>query len=399
MSFNKKLQDKLKLLKQQQLYRTRQLVESAQDVNLSVNNKNLINFCSNDYLGLANHSELKKAFKQAADTYGVGSGASQLITGHQKPHRALEEELAEFLGCERVLLFSTGYMANLGLVSALSDRQDEIFEDKLNHASLIDAALLSRASLKRFAHKDYAVLEQQLIKSNAETKFILSDGVFSMDGDKANVNPLIDVANKNNSVLIIDDAHGIGVLGESGRGIIEEAGVSITEAELPILVGTFGKAFGTFGAFVAGSEALIESLINLSRSYIYTTAMPAAVAEATRTSLNLIQQGQELREKLQNNIQYFRKSCIENDLPLSADPEYGQHSAIQPLIIGAEDKALALSLSLKEQGFLISAIRPPTIPKNTSRLRITLSASHTFEQIDKLIDALNNCYKEQNKCA
>ena len=387
MSFNKKLKTRLQNLQQQQLYRSRRLVETPQGVTLNIKGKELINFCSNDYLGLANHPDVRQAFKKAVDDYGVGSGASQLVTGHQKPHHALEEELADFLGRDRVLVFSTGYMANLGVLSALSERKDEIIEDKLNHASLIDAALLSRAELTRFTHKDYLSLDIRLAQSKAKTKFVVSDGVFSMDGDKADLITLINVTQKNNAVLMIDDAHGIGVLGKKGCGIIEELDVS--QSDLPILVGTFGKAFGTFGAFVAGSEALIENLINFSRSYIYTTAMPAAVAEATRMSLKMIKQSEGLREKLQQRITQFRKGCDELDIPIAVAAEYGQHSAIQPLIVGAADKAVKLSQALQREGILISAIRPPTVPQNTSRLRITFSANHTAEHIEHLLSALN----------
>ncbi len=395
MAFNKKLTDKLQNLQQQQLYRSRRLVETPQDVTLKINGKTFINFCSNDYLGLANHPDVKQAFKKAVDEYGVGSGASQLVTGHQKPHHALEEELADFFGRQRALLFSTGYMANLGVVSALSDRNDEIFEDKLNHASLIDAALLSRSELTRFAHKDSQILEKQLVRSKAKTKFVISDGVFSMDGDKADLNALINVTQKNDAVLVIDDAHGIGVLGKNGRGIIDEVETDVSQSDLPVLVGTFGKAFGTFGAFVAGSEALIENLINFSRSYIYTTAMPAAVAEATRASLKIIKQGDELREKLQSRITQFRKGCGELGIPIAAAPEYGKHSAIQPLIVGSADNAVRLSEALQKKGLLISAIRPPTVPQNTSRLRITFSANHTKEHVGILLSALSDCHCER----
>ena len=395
MNFNKILNNKLQNLQQQQLYRSRRVVESPQDSSLKINGKDLINFCSNDYLGLANHPDVKQAFKNAVDEYGVGSGASQLVTGHQRAHHLLEDELAEFFGRERVLLFSTGYMANLGVVSALSERQDTVFEDKLNHASLIDAALLSRAKLSRYAHKDLSALEQLLIKSSEKNKFVISDGVFSMDGDKANLSELITLTKKHNAILMIDDAHGIGVLGEAGRGIIDEFPELIATSELPIFVGTFGKAFGTFGAFVAGSNELIESLINFSRSYIYTTAMPAAVAEATRASLKLIRQGEALRETLQHNIKYFRDGCVENDLPLEAAPEYGGHSAIQPIIVGSADNALSLSEALQCDGVLVSAIRPPTVPQNTARLRVTLSVNHTKQHIDKLLTALKNHYREK----
>ena len=389
MSFNKKLNQRLQNLQQQQLYRSRRVVESAQDVTLDINGQSLINFCSNDYLGLANHSEVKQAFKNAVDEYGVGSGASQLVTGHQKAHHALEEELAEFIGRERVLLFSTGYMANLGVVSALSERKDEIFEDKLNHASLIDAALLSRAALTRYPHKKINELENQLVKSNAANKIIISDGVFSMDGDKADLHSLINTAHKHNAMLMVDDAHGIGVLGNKGQGIIGEFDSAVSEQDLPIFVGTLGKAFGTFGAFVAGSNELIETLINFSRSYIYTTAMPAAVAEATRASLKLIQQGDERRECLQKRIKQFRKGCSELGINITHEPEYGSASTIQPIIVGEAEKALQLSNSLLQQGLLISAIRPPTVPQNTSRLRVTFSANHTAEHVEKLLFALN----------
>ncbi len=395
MTFNKKLNDKLQNLQQQRLYRSRRLVETPQGVTLNINGKKLVNFCSNDYLGLANHPDVKQVFKKAVDEYGVGSGASQLVTGHQKPHHALEEELADFFGRERALLFSTGYMANLGVLSALTERKDEIFEDKLNHASLIDAALLSRAELTRFAHKDNQVLATQLVMSKAKTKFVISDGVFSMDGDKADLMALVNITKKNNAVLMIDDAHGIGVLGKSGRGIIEEVDADISQSDLPVLVGTFGKAFGTFGAFVAGSEALIENLINFSRSYIYTTAMPAAVAEATHASLKLIKQGDGLREKLQARITQFRNGCDELGIPVAAAPEYGDHTAIQPLIVGSADRAIKLSEVLQKKSLLISAIRPPTVPQNTSRLRITFSANHTKEHVNALLSALSDCHCER----
>ena len=409
MSFNKNLNTRLKNLQQQQLYRTRRLVETPQDVILNINGESLINFCSNDYLGLANNSEVKQAFKNAVDQYGVGSGASQLVTGHQHPHHALEEELADFFGRERVLLFSTGYMANLGVVSALTERHDEVFEDKLNHASLIDAAMLSRAKLNRYSHKNTDGLENQLEYSKAETKFIISDGVFSMDGDKADLKALITTSRKHDAVLMIDDAHGIGMLGKTGKGIIEEVlidnsadagtnnGAEINQTDLPVFVGTFGKAFGTFGAFVAGSNELIETLINFARSYVYTTAMPAAVAEATRMSLKLIQQGDERRDKLQSRIQQFRNGCNDLGIIISPAPEYGGYSAIQPLIVGSAEKALHLSESLQQQGLLISAIRPPTVPQSTSRLRITFSANHTAEHVERLLSALNDSHCERTK--
>jgi len=296
---------------------------------------------------------------------------------------ALEEELAEFMGTERALLFSTGYMANLGVVSALCDRHSEIFEDKLNHASLLDAALLSRAKRVRYPHLDSKKLQQRLIVSESANKFIISDGVFSMDGDLAPLNELANLAENNNATLMIDDAHGVGVLGEKGKGIIEHFGIK--NNQVPILVGTLGKAFGTAGAFVAGSEELIETLIQKSRSYIFTTAMPAAVAAATRKSLQVVAEEYWRREKLQSLIRQFRTGASELGFEL-----INSITPIQPLLIGSSEKALALSEKLLEKNILISAIRPPTVPEGTARLRVTFSATHTEEHVEKLLDVLSD---------
>ena len=285
------------------------------------------------------------------------------------------------MGTERALLFSTGYMANLGVVSALCDRHSEIYEDKLNHASLLDAALLSRAKRIRFPHLDINNLEQRLTNSDAANKFIISDGVFSMDGDLAPLDKLIYAGENNNSTLMIDDAHGIGVLGKKGKGIIEHFGLN--SKQVPVVVGTLGKAFGTAGAFVAGSDALIETLIQKSRSYIFTTAMPAAVSAATRTSLQLLEKESWRREKLQSLICQFRKGAEELGLDLM-----DSMTAIQPVVIGSSEQTLALSEKLLEKNILISAIRPPTVPEGTARLRITFSATHTEEQVNKLLTVL-----------
>lgn len=380
------LKKQLAQRKAEHLYRSRKVLESPQSVEPTVDGKKVLSFCSNDYLGLANHPDVIQRFKKAADQYGVGSGSAHLVSGHSVEHHLLEEELAAFIGTERTLLFSTGYMANLGVVSALCDRHSEIYEDKLNHASLLDAALLSRAKRFRYPHDlhgDMEKLESRLASSEANNKFIMSDGVFSMDGDLAPLDALAQLAKEHDATLMIDDAHGIGVLGEKGRGVIEH--FNLDTKQVPVLVGTLGKAFGTAGAFVAGSEALIETLIQKSRSYIFTTAMPAAVAAATRKSLQLLEQEGWRREKLQNLIIQFRKGATELGLNL-----VDSKTAIQPVIIGSSKQALTLSEKLFEKNILITAIRPPTVPEGSARLRITFSATHTEEQVDKLLQTLSD---------
>lgn len=380
------LSDQLAQRRADHLYRGRQVLQSPQGVEVNIEGRALLNFCSNDYLGLANHPKLIEAFCQAANEYGVGSGAAHLITGHSEHHHKLEEELAAFTNRPRALLFSTGYMANLGVVSALAGQGDAVFEDKLNHASLLDAGLLSRARLQRFAHLNGEDLQSKLSNSKATQKLILSDGIFSMDGDMANVAGLAKAASEHNAWLMIDDAHGLGVLGKNGGGVLEECNMGVNE--VPILMGTFGKAFGSFGAFVAGEEALIETLIQKARSYIYTTALPPAVAAATRVALKLIQTETWRREHLQDLITQFRIGAEQLGLSLMAS-----RSAIQPLMIGDTQRAVTLSEKLKAAGVLISAIRPPTVPQDTARLRITLSASHQSEHVERLLDALDKAIK------
>lgn len=376
------LQQGLEQRKEEHLYRSRKVLESAQSVEPVIDGRKVLSFCSNDYLGLANHPDVIKSFKQAADKYGVGSGSAHLVSGHSTEHHALEEELADFMGTERALLFSTGYMANLGVVSALCDRHSEIYEDKLNHASLLDAALLSRAKRIRYPNLNTSSLEERLSNSEADNKLVISDGVFSMDGDLAPLDKLVNLANENHATLMIDDAHGIGVLGEKGKGIVEHFGLG--SEQVPVLVGTLGKAFGTAGAFVAGSDVLIETLIQQARSYIFTTAMPAAVAAATRKSLQLLEEENWRREKLQSLIQQFRRGAEDLDLKLM-----DSITAIQPIIIGKSEQTLALSEKLFEKNILISAIRPPTVPEGTARLRVTFSATHTEKHVEKLLTALD----------
>lgn len=346
-----------------------------------IDEKKVISFCSNDYLGLANHPDVKQAFIDGIKKYGVGSGAAHLVNGHSTAHHALEEELAEFTGYPRALLFSTGYMANLGVAQALMDKGDTVLEDRLNHASLIDGGLLSGARLMRYPHNDISNLEKKLISRTSGEKFVLTDGVFSMDGDIANIPLLANTCKNNDAMLMVDDAHGFGVLGHSGKGTLEQAEISIQD--VPIYMATLGKAIGTSGAFVAGSEDLIETLIQLSRSYIYTTATPSAIAEAARASLKIIKNATDLREQLATNIRYFRNSCQQQDIELS-----DSKTAIQPVIIGDEKATLELSEKLFKKNILVTAIRPPTVPAGTARLRITLSAAHTTKHIEQLIDAI-----------
>jgi len=365
------------------LYRSRRVLESPQTPQVVVDGKEYIAFCSNDYLGLANHPDVISAFQKAANQFGVGSGASHLVAGHSSEHHALEEELAVFTGRERALLFSAGYMANMGAITALVGQGDAIFEDRLNHASLLDAGLLSGARFQRFLHNDITNLQTRLDKTEAERKLIVVDGVFSMDGDCAPLTELAALAQKNNAWLMVDDAHGFGCLGKTGGGSAEYFGLSQTE--LPILMGTLGKAFGTFGAFIAGSETLIETLIQFSRSYIYTTAMPPAVAAATRVSLRLLQEENWRREHLQQLIARFRTGAQQLGLQL-----LDSFSPIQPIIIGDEARTLDIAEKLAERGILIIAIRPPTVAAGSSRLRITFSAEHSIEQVDKLLLALGD---------
>ena len=366
---------------QAHLYRRRRLVGSPQGPELTVDGRTLLTFCSNDYLGLANHPEVIAALQRGAADWGVGSGAAHLVTGHSAAHHALEEELADFVGRPRALLFSTGYMANLGVISALVGRSDTVFEDRLNHASLYDGCLLSRARLRRYPHADTATLAADLAGVPGGQVLIATDGVFSMDGDLAPLRELAALARERAAWLLVDDAHGLGVIGPEGRGSVAGAGLSVSDVH--ILVGTLGKAFGTFGAFVAGSEDLIETLIQDARSYVYTTAPPPAVAEATRTSLRVARREGWRREHLAGLVARFQAGAERLGLPLMPS-----QTPIQPLIAGSAERALALSSALERAGILVSAIRPPTVPEGSARLRVTFSAAHTEAQVDRLLEAL-----------
>ncbi|WP_343578168.1 8-amino-7-oxononanoate synthase [Pseudomonas sp.] len=362
------------------LYRRRPLLESPQGPDVLIDGQPMLAFCSNDYLGLANHPEVIAALRAGAERWGVGGGASHLVNGHCGPHHELELALAEFTGRPRALLFSTGYMANLGTVTALVGKGDSVLEDRLNHASLLDAGLLSGARFSRYLHNDAASLAARLDKAEGNT-LVVTDGVFSMDGDLADLPALCAQARKKNAWMMVDDAHGFGPLGATGGGIVEHFGLGMDD--VPVLVGTLGKAFGTAGAFVAGSEELIETLIQFARPYIYTTSQPPAVACATLKSLELLRAESWRRVHLNALIARFRSGAEAIGLRLMDSP-----TPIQPILIGGSRQAMALSAELREHGILVGAIRPPTVPAGTARLRVTLSASHSEAQVDRLLVAL-----------
>ena len=380
------LNDDLSDRRRQHLYRSRLVVDSPQGPEIDLAGNRYLNFCSNDYLGLANHPLLISAFQKAAQQFGVGSGASHLVNGHSQYHHQLEEALAEFTGRPRALLFSTGYMANLGAVNALLGKRDGVFEDRLNHASLLDAGILSGARFQRYRHRDSDDLELRLAQTNTGKRLIVTDGVFSMDGDLAPLDRLVQVARRQNAWLMVDDAHGFGCIGDTGRGSTEV--FKLTAADVPVLVGTLGKGFGTAGAFVAGSETVIETLIQRARTYIYTTAMPPAVAAATLVSLELVQKERWRREHLQQLITMFRQRARGMGLSLM-----DSQTPIQPMLTGSAEEALRISDGLKQRGILVTAIRPPTVPKGTARLRVTFSAAHSKSQVEQLLQALEQVVK------
>ena len=366
----------------QHLRRKRRVLDSPQRAHVTVDGRDYLAFSSNDYLGLAAHPDLVRAACEGAHAFGVGAGASHLVLGHTRPHHDLEAALARFVGLPRALFFSTGYMANLGLVTALASRGDAVFADKLNHASLNDAALLSRAEMKRYAHCDMRALERLLQSSSARNKIIVSDSVFSMDGDIAPVRELLDLAERHDAWLVLDDAHGFGVLGAQGRGVLDLARVRSPRIAY---MATLGKAAGVYGAFVAGEPALVETLVQRARTYIYTTATPPLVAHTLLASLELIARGDDRRERLTSLAGRVQRGLA--DLAWKLLPST---TAIQALLIGDSGAAVAVSQALAERGLLVPAIRPPTVPQGTARLRISLSADHTAEDVDRLVAALRD---------
>ncbi|MFI7858881.1 8-amino-7-oxononanoate synthase [Pseudomonas promysalinigenes] len=368
------------------LYRQRPLLQSPQGPEVVVDGQRLLAFCSNDYLGLANHPEVIAAWQAGAQQWGVGGGASHLVVGHSTPHHAVEEALAELTGRPRALLFSTGYMANLGAITALVGQGDTVLQDRLNHASLLDGGLLSGARFSRYLHNDPTSLASRLSKAAGNT-LVVTDGVFSMDGDLADLPALAGVTRAAGAWLMVDDAHGLGTLGAQGGGIVEHFGLGIDD--VPVLIGTLGKGCGTAGAFVAGSDELIETLVQFARPYIYTTSQPPALACATLKSLQLLRRDTWRREHLAALIRKFRLGAEQIGLRLMDSP-----TPIQPIMVGDSAKGVELSRMLRERGLLVTAIRPPTVPAGSARLRVTLSAAHSEAQVQLLLNALAECYPQ-----
>ncbi len=370
------------------LRRQRRVVVPESGARLSIDGHSMLAFCSNDYLGLAAHPALVQAACAGAQAYGVGAGASPLVSGHSAANEALERELAAFVGLPRALYFYAGYTTNIGIVPALVGTGDAIFSDALNHACLIDGARLSRAKIHRYAHADLDALERELAQSDAPRKLVISDAVFSMDGDIADISSLVAVCERHDALLLLDDAHGFGVLGPQGRGTLAAAGLHGAKASRRVLyMATLGKAAGVAGAFVAGDEALIEWLLQKTRSYIFATAAPALLASALRASLELIEQDEWRRTHLQKLIARLRSGLTAGlkDSHWQLPPS---QTAIQPLLIGRNDEALAVMEALRARGIWVPAIRPPTVAEGTARLRIALSAAHTEADIDLLVEAL-----------
>ncbi|MGB1927813.1 MAG: 8-amino-7-oxononanoate synthase [Mariniblastus sp.] len=365
------------------VWRKRQATQDAVGRELKINGKTYLNFCSNDYLGLASHPALADAAIETIRERGTGAAASHLICGHQDIHQELENELAAFVGAEKAVTFSTGYMANLAVPQTFLEKGDLVVQDRLNHASLIDAGRFCEVNLKRYRHLDFAHARTILLKSNANKKLLTTDGVFSMDGDQAPLHELTEVCRQTKSLLLIDDAHGFGVLGKTGAGSLEQHGIGVGGGVL--MLGTLGKAAGSFGAFIAGDAVYIDSLIQHARSYIYTTALPPSIASATRAAIKIIQTEPERRDKLNANITYFRQAIDELNLKT-----LDSKTAIQPILLGDSETALQATELLRQHGLWITAIRPPTVPEGTARLRITISCEHHQNDIDQLITALRS---------
>jgi 8-amino-7-oxononanoate synthase len=384
------LETTLAKIDRQALKRQRHTVESFPETGsrteVVVAGRRLVDFCSNDYLGLARHPEVAATMSDAADKYGAGSGAAHLVTGHGTEHARLEEELAVFTARERVLLFSTGYMANLAVVTSLAGRGELVLLDRLSHASLVDAALLSGARFRRFAHGNVAAAQRMLDEGSQRAAVVATDGVFSMDGDVATLPALARASREHEAWLVVDDAHGLGVIGRTGRGTLELSGLNADD--VPVLIGTLGKAFGSFGAFVAGGASLIELLIQKARPYIYTTALPQPVAAATRKALELAQRESWRRERVAELTLRFRRGAMQLSLPIGDST-----TPIQPVVLGSAETATHAQKQLLVAGFWVTAIRPPTVPPGSARLRVTLSAAHTETQVDALLTALEQACK------
>jgi len=376
-----RLAQQLAELERRGLRRRRLVRQGPQGPRIVVDGREVLAFCSNDYLGLASHPRIVEAAIEAASRYGVGEGASHLLSGHSAAHERLETKLAEFMQMQRALLFSTGYQANIGAVTALAGPEDAIFSDELNHASLIDGVRLSRARVVRYPHADIGFLSEALAESDATTKLIVTDGVFSMDGDIAPLPAVLDLCERHDAWLLVDDAHGFGVIGPGGRGAPAHFGLRSPRL---VYVGTLGKAAGVAGAFVAGAEEIVETVLQRARTYIYTTAAPAMLAAAIETSLQLIGEDEWRRERLRKLIAVLRHGMREGERGLAPSD-----TPIQPLVLGANSDAVRASAALRERGILVPAVRPPTVPEGTARLRISLSAAHSEQEVLRLAAALN----------
>ncbi|MEK6599421.1 MAG: 8-amino-7-oxononanoate synthase [Deltaproteobacteria bacterium] len=380
------IDDELKALKDAGLYRSLSLTQGPQGPKVKINGTDAILLCSNNYLGLANHPKIKQAAIKAIEKYGFGSGASRLVSGNMELHAELEQRLAMFKGAEAALVFNSGYHANIGIISALVGRGDLIFSDKLNHASIIDGGILSRAKFIRYPHKDINALENLLKKHSSlithHSALIITDGVFSMDGDIAPLKELSELADKYNCILMVDDAHATGVLGANGKGTLEHFGI---ENPNIIQMGTLGKAFGCFGAYVAGSKKLVDYLINKARSFIYTTSLPPSVCAAGIAALDIIENEPQLRRGLWDRVVYFR-----TELKQAGLDTLKSETQIIPILVGEAEKAVRISRDLLGKGIFLQAIRPPTVPEGTSRLRVTLMANHSWDDLKYALD----CIKE-----
>ena len=375
-------------LREQSLLRRRKVADSACGPEVIVDGKPVLAFCSNDYLGLAAAPEIADALSSAAREHGVGSGASHLISGHHRLHEQLETRLAEFSGLPRTLTFSTGYMANMAVIATLAGRGDAVFSDALNHASLIDACRLSRAEIHKYPHCDVEALADQMAQSNAPRKLIVTDSVFSMDGDIAPLPELLELCERHDALLIVDDAHGFGVLGLNGRGTLSHFGIA---SQRIVYMGTLGKAAGVAGAFVGGSTNLVEWLLQKGRTYIFTTAAPPPLAAALTKAVELVENGDQRRTHLRHIIERFRTKLQRRRWQL-----LDSQTAIQPLVIGSNDETLRVAETLMSEGLWVPAIRPPTVQAGTSRLRISFSAAHTEAHIDRLVDALQRAETTAN---
>ncbi|KAB0583627.1 8-amino-7-oxononanoate synthase [Ideonella dechloratans] len=399
MSWLDEFSHRLNELEAQHLLRQRRVVTPLPGALMRVDGQAMLAFCSNDYLGLAADASLAEAVQQALPHYGVGSGASPMVSGHTAANAALEEELADFVQLPRALYFYAGFATNVGVIPALVGLGDEIFADRLNHASLIDGSLLSRARMQRYRHADLDHLTQMLQASEAKRKLIISDAVFSMDGDVADIPGLLALAEEHDALLLLDDAHGLGVMGPQGRGALAAAGLTGANASRRILyMSTLSKAVGVAGGFVAGDATLVEWVLQKARSYTFATAAPALLAEAIRPALRRIAQGDALRDQLHARILQLRRGLT----PAADSPMASlgwslmpSDTAIQPLVVGQNAVALALTDALRQRGLWVPAIRPPTVPVGTARLRIALSAAHTEADVDRLLEALHALAAEQ----